>query len=292
MKAVGSFLVVAAALWACTVPADDDASVLPADQADASVGGVGGKGPAQGGHGGLLLADASGGAKPPLDAGAEDDAAATGGAVAGAGGLGGAMATGGMMTGGTMATGGMMTGGVMATGGMMATGGGGGQQDMYPPDTTRFNFEQSTQNWVDLGASRGTQAVGLAPARTTERSFGGMASLRYEINVPHGTRERLVGVVTKDRIGPLPVGATVTYQVWVPEGHKISDLQGFMQTTTSGSWVSEGRSGSQIGAGAWTQLSIRVPESYAGRDPLELGVRLLVNGPWSGVVYIDAVHVQ
>lgn len=197
--------------------------------------------------------------------------------------------TGGVIaTGGTPGTGGVVaTGGTPGTGGVVATGG-------TPPqlsDTARFNFETSTQNWVDLGGANGRE-MGTQPVRSADRAYAGEYSLRYPIIVTkNGPSERLVGVVAAN-IGDLPSGQAITFQVWVPPGHKITTLQGFAQTRATASWQQDQRTGAEIGTAAWTQLRVPIPATFTGQEPLELGVRVTVNGQWSGDVYIDSVRVQ
>lgn len=224
-----------------------------------------------------------------------------GGGAAVTGGIGGSVATGGtpgtggvVATGGTPGTGGSVaTGGTPGTGGVVATGGTPGTGGTTPvlTDTARFNFETSTQGWTDLGVGT-SREPGLAPVRSSDRAYAGDYSLRYPIVVTkNNTSERLAGVVAGG-IGDLPPGKTITFQVWVPPGHKITTLQGFVQTRAANSWQQDQRTGEQIGTAAWTQLSVPIPPSFAGQDPLELGVRVTVNGQWSGDVYIDSVRVQ
>ena len=298
-----AFVAAAALVWACTVPAD-----LPpeADAGDLAMGGSGG---ALAATGGRNQGGAAAGAGGVLGMGGVPD---TGGAAGADPGSGGAPATGGMLgaggtpaTGGTPGTGGVVaTGGTPGTGGMLATGGtpgtggtvatGGSPGTGGTPvltDTARFNFEASKQNWVDLGVGASREA-GLPPVRSADRSYAGDHSLRYPIVVTkNGTSERLVGVVGPN-IGDLPQGQAITFQVWVPTGHKITALQAFVQTRAQGSWQQDQRSGDQIGTAAWTQMRVPIPASFAGQEPLELGVRVTVNGPWLGDVYIDSIRVQ
>jgi hypothetical protein len=160
-----------------------------------------------------------------------------------------------------------------------------------PIDTARFNFESGAQDWVDLGVGN-TREPGSAPVVSSERAFLGSKSLKYSVIVMDSNRhERIFGVVGS-KIGELPAGRTISFQVWVPTGHKIETLSAFVQTRIGGSWKSDDRKPSQFTANAWTQMNIPIPQSYAGQEPLELGVRLVFNGPWTGEVYVDSVNVQ
>ena len=257
-------LVATAVVWACTVPAD----------LDPNVNGVGGM---NGGHAGSSAGFGGKAGTSPPDAAAPDMDAplATEAGVLPMGG-----AAGGGMAGGT---GGANTGGMAGVGGT-------GNVPVNPPDSADFNFEQNTQGWEDLPNPAGV--MGKAPDQARERQYNGAASLKYTIDVPGGEHVRIVGLPTKSGIGPLPTGTLVTFQVWVPLGHKLKQLEAFVQNIATGQRIGETRAGAQLGTEAWSQFTITIPNASVGKDQAQLGVRFVVTGPWTGSIYIDSVDVQ
>jgi len=271
-----------------------DDTALNGDAGGASAGGAGGA--SAGGAGGASSGGAGGvggfaGSGSAGAGGAQNDTQAPGGAG------GSNLATGGTgALGGTGGTGGNQSqmGGSGGQGGALGSGGCGGP-GVDPalgnpaPGTSRFGFESGTQGWIDLSGSRGEQ--GCAPVLDGARVFEGRRSLRYGLDVPSGTHERVVGAVG-NKIGGLPAGGTVVFHIWVPDKTVIADLQLFMQTQRAGSWHADTRGQETLESGTWMKMVLEVPDSYRDEDPLELGVRFDVIGPHKGEVFIDAVDVQ
>lgn len=181
--------------------------------------------------------------------------------------------------------GGMGMGGQAGTGGNMIAGG---------IDDARFNFEASTQQWGDITGSRHANHVVQAPVLSKERSFAGNGSLEFSIVAGADAvvpQVRAVGVVS-GAIGTLPPGATVTYRLWVPTGHRINWVEAFIQTFTSGSWKSTSKSGFQLETNAWNTFTVVVPETYVNQGPLELGLLFNTAAAWSGKVWVDSIDVK
>jgi hypothetical protein len=83
----------------------------------------------------------------------------------------------------------------------------------------------------------------------------------------------------------LPAGATVSFHVWIPAGHQISNIQPYSEDFNYGwdsSWYGN------LTAGAWNTLTIKVPTSRT--TPLkQLGLQFSIGAAWTGTVYVDSI---
>ncbi|MES1171863.1 MAG: hypothetical protein ABUL77_01390, partial [Bacteroidota bacterium] len=168
------------------------------------------------------------------------------------------------------ATGGAATGGA-ATGGA-------------PVDTSRYNFEMSTQAWT---MAAGTTAF-TTIARDTIRHYMGEASLSGTITATGVSTYQLL-------VNPLPAvpaGATVTFRVFVPSGAAIDWIQPYVQegptSTPAYRWTGTYTTAASIASGAWTTVLVEVPTPATAIAAL--GVQFHTSGAWTGMVSVDSVN--
>lgn len=141
-------------------------------------------------------------------------------------------------------------------------------------DSAQFNFESSSQGWTGGGG------IVSGVATSSAKSFAGNQSLAVNFNgASAGTASPSVGNVA---IAP---GTTITFNVWIPSGSKVTTLQPFLQDhnwTWSSSWYPG------LTPNAWNTVTLAVPANAV--SPLQsLGVQLITSAGWTGTCYIDSV---
>ncbi len=142
-------------------------------------------------------------------------------------------------------------------------------------DPALYNFETDPQGW----AGDNTNLIS-GVATSTAQHYAGKQSLAVNINSTNGTSASL-------KIGGVSVlpGQTITFRIWIPSGHKISNLQPYMQDNNWG-WAS-GWYGS-FTANAWNTLSLTVPANAV--SPFHyLGIQFNTSAGWTNTCYIDSV---
>lgn len=142
------------------------------------------------------------------------------------------------------------------------------------PDPTRFPFETGTQRW----SASGDQIAGIATS--TAQHHAGQQSLAVNFD---GATAGQSSLDVADVV--VPAGATVTFQVWVPAGHQISQIEPYLQDFNwawSASWH-----GSLVADG-WNALTLTVPPDAVA--PLKrLGLKITTGAAWTGTVYVDSI---
>ena len=153
------------------------------------------------------------------------------------------------------------------------------------PDPTKFNFETDVQGWSPSGA----QIAAIATSGT--QHFAGKQSLAVNFNgTSAGTSSLDLGDVV------VPPGAIVTFHVWVPVGHQVSNIQPYLQDFNWQAYTTIWYGNLQ--AGAWNTLTIQVPLTYVDGNgvtqptiaPLKrLGLKFATGAAWTGTLYIDSI---
>jgi endoglucanase len=143
-------------------------------------------------------------------------------------------------------------------------------------DSAQFNFESSSQGWTGGGG------IVSGVATSTAQHYAGNQSLAVNFNgSSSGTASPSVGNVT------VVPGTTITFNVWIPGGSKVSALQPYIQDhiyTWSSSWYGS------FTANAWNTLTLTVPTNAV--SPLQsLGVQFITSAGWTGTCYIDSVSL-
>ena len=155
----------------------------------------------------------------------------------------------------------------------------------FNPDPTKFNFETGTQRWSTSGA----HIAGIATS--SAQRVAGKQSLAVNFK---GTSAGTASVELSDVV--LPVGATVTFHVWVPAGHQVTAIEPYLQDYN---WARTAGLPGNLTAGAWNTLTLTVPPTYQDKDnvtqatftPLKrLGLRIATGAAWTGTIYIDSIH--
>jgi DNA-binding beta-propeller fold protein YncE len=141
--------------------------------------------------------------------------------------------------------------------------------------TARFGFETSAQGWL-----RDTNIASVASS--PEHPHTGERSLKIDVaKTSTGSGHaniRLPGT-------PDMVGRTVTFRVWLPETPAIRSLTAYSQTGAKWDW--NAATVNQPVRGGWNTLSITLP---ANTTVGAIGVWLNIDGPFTGVFYLDEVN--
>jgi len=141
-------------------------------------------------------------------------------------------------------------------------------------DTAQFNFESSSQGWTGGGG------IVSSVVTSTAKSFAGNQSLAVNFNgASAGTASPSVGNLA------ITPGTTITFNVWIPSGSKVTTLQPYLQdhnwAWTSGWYPS-------LTANAWNTITLVVPTNAA--SPLQnLGLQFITSAGWTGTCYLDSV---
>lgn len=140
------------------------------------------------------------------------------------------------------------------------------------PDPTKFHFETDTHRWA---------ASGVQIAISSEQYFAGQRSLAVNFSdTPAGT----VVVDVNDTV--VPAGAIVTFRVWVPAGHQITEIQPYLQDYN---WDWAASSYGSFVADSWNTLTVTVPPGAT--SPLKrLGLRITTGAAWTGTLFVDSIN--
>ncbi|MBZ4329437.1 hypothetical protein [Corallococcus sp. AS-1-12] len=163
-------------------------------------------------------------------------------------------------------------------GGTSPDGGTGASDAGTPADPSQYGFESGAQGWSAGGAALS------AVSSTTSKTFAGTRSLAVPFNGASG--QGTVAVAN----AAVPSGKTVTFQVWLPTGSKITGVQPYTLEGASANWRWTGNwiDVSSLKAGAWNAITVKLPSGST--TPLyQLGVEFQTAGAWTGTVYLDAV---
>lgn len=142
------------------------------------------------------------------------------------------------------------------------------------PDPAQFNFETDSQRWY-AGSS---PITGIATS--TAQHYAGNQSLAVNFNsATAGSSSVSIGTVAV-----LP-GMTITFRVWIPSGHKIGNIQPYMQDhnwTWTSSWYGS------FTPNAWNTLTLAVPQNAVA--PFQnLGLQFATSAGWTNTCYLDSV---
>lgn len=143
-----------------------------------------------------------------------------------------------------------------------------------PTDASRYGFESSNQGWAASGA-------GLSVARSTERAFSGVGSLKMSFAGAASGMAKLASPGT-------PAGALLTFRVWIP-ATGVASIQPYVLQGAAGGWAWTGnwQPVSNLVAGGWNTLTVQVPPNAAALS--ELGVQVSLSSSASSSVFVDAV---
>ncbi|WP_239576326.1 hypothetical protein [Archangium primigenium] len=142
-------------------------------------------------------------------------------------------------------------------------------------DTAPYHFEDGTQGWVASGASvASSPAKAYAGSRSLAVAVAASGAGLTRVSVPNPT---------------VAAGKTVSFQVWVPAGSRLTGVQPYVQEGAAGNWRWTGAWAGvgSLQAGGWSPVRVTVPPGAAALS--QLGLELFTSGAWSGTVYVDAV---
>ena len=142
-------------------------------------------------------------------------------------------------------------------------------------DPALYNFETDPQGW----AGDNTNLISGVATSPTQR-YAGKQSLAVNLNSPNGASASL-------KIGSVSVlpGQTITFRIWIPAGHKISNLQPYLQDNNWG-WTSSWYG--SFTPNAWNTLALTVPANAV--SPFHyLGIQFNTSAGWTNTCYLDSV---
>jgi hypothetical protein len=166
------------------------------------------------------------------------------------------------------------TGGSTGSGGSSSTSGGSSSTSTQ----IRYDFEASAQGWQTSGGMLTSVASSTAQKRS------GTHALAVQFNGAADSQSVYVAAPST------PAGATLTFNVWLPQGSAISSVQPFALQGAAGGWTFTGnwQATSGLKTNAWNAISLKVPSNAA--TPLyQLGVTFTTSSTWTGTAYLDAV---
>jgi hypothetical protein len=149
-------------------------------------------------------------------------------------------------------------------------------------DSAQFGFESGTQGW--LLADTSNQVIPGQVSQTTTQQYAGRGSLAITLNIPAGSN-----VYARLESPSIPVGATLTFEVWVPPGADLESIQPYVMDANfkwTGTWLPA----TEFVPGCWSTIKVQVPTTAV--MPLsELGVefRTTTAAAFRGTAYVDSV---
>lgn len=152
-------------------------------------------------------------------------------------------------------------------------------RDFLGTDSAQYSFESGTQGWVKSGNKITTVTT------STTQVFLGNQSLAVNFVSNGAASGQQVVVANTQQLA----GKTITYNVFLPAGMKLSSLQVFAQENASNGWRWDAnwRPVSALRLGQWNTLQLSIPGDAA---PLQsIGVEFALSAAWSGAVYVDSV---
>ncbi len=142
------------------------------------------------------------------------------------------------------------------------------------PDSAQFNFETDPQRWFGGGG------IIAGIATSPEQHYAGNQSLAVNINSTNANSSS----VSVGDVAVLP-GMTITFRVWIPSGHKIANLQPYLQDKNWG-WASSWYG--SFTPNAWNTLALTVPANAVA--PFHnLGIQFNISAGWTNTCYIDSI---
>ena len=142
------------------------------------------------------------------------------------------------------------------------------------PDPTQYHFETDPQGWYGGGG------IISGVTNSTVQKYAGNRSLAVNFNDAAAGNS----MVTLNDV-PVSAGATITFRVWLPSGHKISAIEPIVQDYNWGwsqSWYGS------FTANAWNTLTVTVPSTAT--IPLKrLNLKFTTNGGWTNTCYVDSI---
>jgi hypothetical protein len=142
------------------------------------------------------------------------------------------------------------------------------------PDPAQYHFETDPQGWYGGGG------IISGVTNSTVQKYAGNQSLAVNFKSAAAGNSS----VTLNNV-PSPAGATLTFRVWLPSGHKISSIEPIVQDYNWGwsqSWYGS------FTANAWNTLTVTVP-STATIPLVRLNLKFTTNGDWTNTCYVDSI---
>lgn len=142
------------------------------------------------------------------------------------------------------------------------------------PDPAQSHFETDPQGWYGGGG------IISGVTDSTVQKYAGNRSLGVNFNSASSGNSS----ITLNDV-PAPAGATITFRVWLPSGHKISTIEPIVQDYNWG-WSQSWYGG--FTANAWNTLTVTVPSTAT--IPLKrLNLKFTTNGGWTNTCYVDSI---
>jgi hypothetical protein len=142
------------------------------------------------------------------------------------------------------------------------------------PDPTQYHFETDPQGWYGGGI------IISGVTNSTVQKYAGNRSLAVNFNYASASNSS----ITLNG-APVPAGATITFRVWIPSGHKISTIVPIVQDYN---WNWDQSWYGSFTANAWNTLTVTVPSTRT--TPLQrLNLQFSTSAGWTNTCYVDSI---
>lgn len=154
------------------------------------------------------------------------------------------------------------------------------------PGGAPYTFETGEQGWTY--SAEPASGLTIAGVRSTgDKVFRGQHSLAIQITA-QGVGKQHVFIKSP----PVPPGARITFNVWIPVDCGLKFLQPFAvedeRSNPPYRWTGEQREVANLRAGEWNAIQVTVPANAV--LPLhKVGIEFEADKPWTGVCYVDEV---
>ena len=142
------------------------------------------------------------------------------------------------------------------------------------PDPAQYHFETDPQGWYSGGG------IISGVTSSSVQKYAGNRSLAVNFNGASAGNS----TVTLNDV-PAPAGATITFRVWIPSGHKISTIEPIFQDYNwdwKQSWYNS------FTTNAWNTFTVAVQSTNTA--PLKrLNLKFTTNGGWTNTCYVDSI---
>jgi lysophospholipase L1-like esterase len=155
----------------------------------------------------------------------------------------------------------------------------GDRRDPLGSESAQYGFESGVQGWTKSGA----RVTSLAT--TTSNVWLGNQALQVNLGTSTTTATQSVMRATTAQLA----GKTITFNVFIPVGAKLTSVQVYAQENASTSWRWNARwlPAGSLSFGSWNAIALDVPANAA---PLQgLGIQFVFNGAWSGALIVDSI---
>ena len=165
--------------------------------------------------------------------------------------------------------------------------------------TSRYNFEASAQNWVDLRPGREfptTLTRVTAPAPAWDGQWAMAITMRSGTDTTHDSVHRIIGIAQAFG-SQLPANRSISYRIYLPAGDALNYVQPFVlyykpaDADGDPQWggIDPPLFAASLARGQWVPIPHRVPSNADSRGVVEVGLEFVLRPSRTLTVYLDGV---